>query len=137
MKASYFTGLPSRSANTLFHAPPRPSMLPPTPAQTPPPAHAPPRNRTPRPGVATPRPPPPDPPHHPLPHPPPPPAHPPRPPRRDQPPRERLRRELHPLVGVEHLRASSPERLLQHLQAERPLQRVRQPPGQHISAVPV
>ncbi len=58
-------------------------------------------------------------------------------PGRLQPPRPRLGRELHPLVRVEHLGTAPAQRLLQHLQAERAVQRVRQPPGDHVAAVPV
>src|SRR5271165_3721184 len=58
-------------------------------------------------------------------------------PRRQEPPRERLCRELHPLVGVEHLGTSRPQGLFQQLQAEPPVERVRQPPGDHIPTVPV
>src|SRR5207249_8807584 len=47
-------------------------------------------------------------------------------PRRLQPACPRLGRELHPLVGVEHLRPSQGQRLLQPVQAERVVQRIRQ-----------
>src|SRR5512135_756510 len=47
------------------------------------------------------------------------------------------RRELRSLVGVEDLRPAHRQRLLERLQAEPPLQRVRQPPREHVPAVPV
>jgi hypothetical protein len=51
---------------------------------------------------------------------------------------EGLRGELRPLVGVEDLRpAEASERLLQRLDAEAGVERVRQAPGQHPTQVPV
>ncbi len=44
----------------------------------------------------------------------------------------RLRRKLHPLVGVEHLGPAATQCLLQQVQAERTVQRVRQPPADEL-----
>src|SRR4051794_23380291 len=55
---------------------------------------------------------------------PPPPVHAYRRPGRFQPPGELRRRELRPLAGVEDLRPPPPQGLFEHLQAERPVERI-------------
>lgn len=57
--------------------------------------------------------------------------------RRYQPTCPRLGCELHSLIGVEYLRSATCQGLFQHVQAERSVQGVRQPPGDHIAAVPI
>src|SRR5262249_60117513 len=54
-----------------------------------------------------------------------------------QPVGPRRGRELHPLVGVEHLRPAAAQALVPHVPAERPVQGVGQPPGYHAPAAPV
>ncbi len=49
----------------------------------------------------------------------------------------RLRPELHPLIGVEDRGPTAAQGFFQALQAEPAVERVRQPPAEHVPAVPV
>ena len=44
---------------------------------------------------------------------------------------------LHPLVRIEDFWLAPLQRLLQYFQTEAPFQRVREPPGEHVPAVPI